>query len=72
MNKLVIIVGGICLLILLPPIKGIYDDLWTTYAGLSPNSFVTAFFALLPYIALGVIVFGTIWKLFRREDSGEL
>jgi len=65
---------GLGALILLPPIKEVYDELVTSMlTPLSPNDITILFFTLLPYALLGLIVFGTIWKLFRgRPGQGEL
>ena len=60
------------MLICLPPIKVAYDSLIVEYSSLFPNDFTEAFFVMLPYLLLGLIVFGTIYKLFRRDNSGEL
>ncbi len=66
MSKLVIIVTALGALIILPPVKSVYDGLVTTMlTPIAPNDFVIAFFKLLPYALLGLIVFGSIFKLFR-------
>lgn len=66
MNKLVIIVTALAMLIILPGIKSAYDSLVTSMLiPIAPNDFVIAFFKLLPYGLLGLIIFGTIYKLFR-------
>jgi len=68
MQKLIIIVTALAALIILPPIKVVYDELVITMLpAVSPNDFVTAFFKLLPYGLLGLIIFGTIYKLFRPQ-----
>ena len=56
--------------ILLPPIKTVYDTLVTTMlTPIAPNDFTMTFFILLPYALLGLIIFGTIWKLFRGKPQ---
>jgi hypothetical protein len=68
MSKIVLIVTALAMLIVLPPIKEVYDELVTTMLpAVSPNDFVTAFFKLLPYGLLGLIVLGTIYKLFKPQ-----
>jgi hypothetical protein len=66
MKKLGYILIALCALIVLPPIKVAYDNLLVTMVTpIVPNDFVLAFFKLLPYGLLGLIIFGTIYKLFR-------
>lgn len=61
---------GLGALILLPPIKSAYDSLVTTVLNpMNPNDITVMFFTLLPYGLLGLIVFGTIYKLFRGRPG---
>ena len=63
---------GFGALIILPPIKDAYDSIVTSVlTPMNPNDITIAFFTLLPYALLGLIVFGTIFKLFRgRPQDG--
>ena len=71
--RLVAVAIGLGMLILLPAIKEVYDDLVITMlAPLNPNDFTVMFFTLLPYALLGLIVFGTIYKLFRGKPQDGL
>lgn len=66
MRRIALVVTALCGLIILPPIKEAYDAIMTDLlTPLAPSDFVLLFFTLLPYALLGLIVFGTIYKLFR-------
>ena len=71
-TKFAAIVGALVILVCLPPVKAVYESLITTYSGLFPNAFTAAFFTAIPYILLAVIIFGTIYKLFKGTSRGEL
>lgn len=73
MKKLAIIVAGILALYFVPALKEAYDSIFETVPaalGMELSDFETAFFKSLPLVLLGMIVFGTIWKLFWRKDEG--
>jgi len=74
MGKLVIIMTGVLALYLLPPVKEAYDAIYataTTTMGIELSDFEEAFFKSLPFVVLGMILFGTIWQLFKRKDGGQ-
>ena len=72
MSKIIIIVMLIVALFIIPYVKEIYDGIYETVIpalGITLSPFEEMFLKLLPLVVPAIVVFGLIYKLFKRGDT---
>ena len=68
MKAMVLIATACLMMYVVPELKTIYDNLMTTFVvGTGQSDFVMAVLGIGPLLMMGILIFGTIFKLFQMR-----